>query len=212
MSGRGAADVAACSARRPRAILRPVPLVKRNATYDDLCALPDHMVAEIIDGDLFASPRPASPHALASSMLGAVLIAGFGGEPGGAGVPGGWWILDEPELHFGQNVLVPDLAGWRRERMPTVPDVAGFQLAPDWVCEVISPSTGEIDRGRKMRVYARERVGHLWIVDPILRTLEVYRLEDGRWVVASTHAGTEQIRAEPFEAVPLDMRRWWREQ
>ena len=212
MSGRGAADVAACSARRPRAILRPVPLVKRNATYDDLCALPDHMVAEIIDGDLFASPRPASPHALASSMLGAVLIAGFGGEPGGAGVPGGWWILDEPELHFGQNVLVPDLAGWRRERMPTVPDVAGFQLAPDWVCEVISPSTGEIDRGRKMRVYARERVGHLWIVDPILRTLEVYRLEDGRWVVASTHAGTEQICAEPFEAVPLDMRRWWREQ
>jgi len=212
VSGRGAADVAACSARRPRAILRPVPLVKRNATYDDLCALPDHMVAEIIDGDLFASPRPASPHALASSMLGAVLIAGFGGEPGGAGVPGGWWILDEPELHFGQNVLVPDLAGWRRERMPTVPDVAGFQLAPDWVCEVISPSTGEIDRGRKMRVYARERVGHLWIVDPILRTLEVYRLEDGRWVVASTHAGTEQIRAEPFEAVPLDMRRWWREQ
>ena len=212
MSGRGAADVAACSARRPRAILRPVPLVKRNATYDDLCALPDHMVAEIIDGDLFASPRPASPHALASSMLGAVLIAGFGGEPGGAGVPGGWWILDEPELHFGQNVLVPDLAGWRRERMPTVPDVAGFQLAPDWVCEVISPSTGEIDRGRKMRVYARERVGHLWIVDPILRMLEGYRLEDGRWVVASTHAGTEQIRAEPFEAVPLDMRRWWREQ
>jgi len=212
VSGRGAADVAACSARRPRAILRPVPLVKRNATYDDLCALPDHMVAEIIDGDLFASPRPASPHALASSMLGAVLIAGFGGEPGGAGVPGGWWILDEPELHFGQNVLVPDLAGWRRERMPTVPDVAGFQLAPDWVCEVISPSTGEIDRGRKMRVYARERVGHLWIVDPILRTLEVYRLEDGRWVVASTHAGTEQICAEPFEAVPLDMRRWWREQ
>jgi len=189
-----------------------VPLVKRNATYDDLCALPDHMVAEIIDGDLFASPRPASPHALASSMLGAVLIAGFGGEPGGAGVPGGWWILDEPELHFGQNVLVPDLAGWRRERMPTVPDVAGFELAPDWVCEVISPSTGEIDRGRKMRVYARERVGHLWIVDPILRTLEVYRLEDGRWVVACTHAGTEQIRAEPFDAVALDMRRWWREQ
>jgi len=212
VSGRGAADVAACSARRPRAILRPVPLVKRNATYDDLCALPDHMVAEIIDGDLFASPRPASPHALASSMLGAVLIAGFGGEPGGAGVPGGWWILDEPELHFGQNVLVPDLAGWRRERMPTVPDVAGFELAPDWVCEVISPSTGEIDRGRKMRVYARERVGHLWIVDPILRTLEVYRLEDGRWVVASTQAGAEQIRAEPFEAVALDMRRWWREQ
>jgi len=149
------------------------------------------MVAEIIDGDLFASPRPASPHALASSMLGASLIGSFGGEPGGAGVPGGWWILFEPELHFRRDVLVPDLAGWRRERMPTVPDVAAFELAPDWACEVISPSTGEIDRGRKMRVYARERIGHLWIVDPILRTLEVYRLEDGRWIVAGTYAGTE---------------------
>ena len=189
-----------------------MPLMKRNATYDDLCALPDNMVAEIIDGDLFASPRPASPHALASSMLGAALIAGFGGEPGGTGVPCGWWILDEPELHFGRDVLVPDLAGWRRERMPIVPDVVGFELAPDWACEVISPSTGEIDRGRKMRVYARERVGHLWILDPILRTLEVYRLENGRWVVASTHAGTEQVRAEPFDAVALEMRRWWREQ
>ena len=188
--------MAACSARRPRAILRLVPLVKRNATYDDLCALPDHMVAEIIDGDLFASPRPASPHALASSMLGAAVIGSFGDEPSGGDLPGGWWILFEPELHFRRDVLVPDLAGWRRERMPTVPDVAGFELAPDWACEVISPSTGEIDRGRKMRVYARERVGHLWIVDPILRTLEVYRLEDGRWVVASTHAGTEQVRAE----------------
>src|SRR5207249_852908 len=92
-------------------------------------------------------------------------------------------------LHFRRDVLVPDLAGWRRERMPTMPDVAAFELAPDWACEVISPSTGEIDRGRKMRVYARERVGHLWIVDPILRTLEVYRLENGRWVVASTHGG-----------------------
>ena len=204
--------MAACPPRRPRAILRLVPLVKRNATYDDLCALPDHMVAEIIDGDLFASPRPASPHALASSMLGAAVIGSFGDEPSGGDLPGGWWILFEPELHFRRDVLVPDLASWRRERMPTVPDVAGFELAPDWACEVISPSTGEIDRGRKMRVYARERVGHLWIVDPILRTLEVYRLEDGRWVVASTQAGAEQIRADPFEAVALDMRRWWREQ
>src|SRR5438876_11493404 len=211
-NGRGAADVAACPPRRPRAILRRAPLVKRNATYDDLCALPDHMVAEIIDGDLFASPRPASPHALASSMLGAAVIGSFGDEPSEGDLPGGWWILFEPELHFRRDVLFPDQAGWRRERMPTVPDVAGFELAPDWVCEVISPSTGEIDRGRKMRVYARERVDHLWIVDPILRTLEVYRLEGERWVVASTQAGTEQVRAEPFDAVALDMRRWWREQ
>ena len=151
MNGRGAGDVASCSARRPHAILRLVPLVKRNATYDDLCALPDHMVAEIIDGDLFASPRPASPHALASSMLGAALIGSFGGEPGGAGVPGGWWILLEPELHLAEDVLVPDRAGWRRDRLPVFPETPAFTHAPDWVCEVISPSTGRIDRSRKMR-------------------------------------------------------------
>jgi Uma2 family endonuclease len=189
-----------------------MPLMKRNATYDDLCALPDHMVAEIIDGDLFASPRPASPHALASSMLGAALIAGFGGEPGGAGMPCGWWILDEPELHFGRDVLVPDLAGWRRERMPTVPDVVGFELAPDWACEVISPSTGEIDRWPE-DAGLRARAGRPPLDrGPDSAHPEVYRLENGRWVVASTHAGTEQVRAEPFDAVALEMRRWWREQ
>jgi Uma2 family endonuclease len=194
-----------------RAILGPVSTPKRRATYEDLCRVPDHMVAEIIDGELFASPRPAAPHALAATMLGSALVGSFGGDQPGQNAPGGWWILLEPELHFGDDVVVPDWAGWRRERMPTVPDVAFFTQAPDWVCEVISPSTGVIDRGRKMRVYAREQVGHLWIADPTLRTLEVYRLEEGRWVVASTHAGTEEVRAEPFDAVALDMRRWWRE-
>ena len=95
--------------------------------------------------------------------------------------------------------------------MPVLPNVAAFTLAPDWVCEVISPSTGVIDRGRKMRVYAREQVAHLWIIDPILRTLEVYRLEDGRWVVASTHAGTDGVRAEPFDAIEVRLERWWLE-
>jgi Uma2 family endonuclease len=106
---------------------------------------------------------------------------------------------------------VPDLAGWRRERMPVVPDAAFFDLPPDWACEVISPSTGALDRGRKMRVYARESVGHLWIVDPLAHTVEVYRLEHGRWVVAATHAGAEPVRVEPFAAVALDVGRWWRE-
>src|SRR5438552_988428 len=117
------------------------------------------MVAEIIDGELIATRRPAAPHTLAASMIGFVLIGPFGGPSGAAGAPGGWWILDEPELHLGEDVVVPDLAGWRRERMPTVPDVAAFELPPDWACEVVSPSTGAIDRGRKMRVYNRERVG-----------------------------------------------------
>ena len=169
------------------------------------------MVAEIVDGELFTSPRPAAPHTLAASMLGAALVGSFGGGGADPSAPGGWWILVEPELHLGTDVLVPNWAGWRRERMPTVPDVAFFDLAPDWVCEVISPSTGTLDRGRKMRVYARERVPHLWIVDPSLRTLEVYRLESEHWVVAGTYAASDVVRAEPFDAVGLEIRRWWRE-
>lgn len=167
------------------------------------------MVAEIIDGDLYASPRPASPHAVAASAIGGDLNGAFHHPPGGAGRPGGWWILDEPELHFGHDVLVPDLAGWRRARMPVLQNVPAFTLAPDWVCEVVSPTTGAIDRGRKMRIYARERVAHLWIVDPLACTLEVYRLEDERWVVAAAHGGAESVLAEPFHAIAIDLGRWW---
>lgn len=181
----------------------------RRATYDDLIAVPDNLVAEIIDGELFTSPRPATPHARAGSAIGSDLFGSFDGPPGGSSKPGGWWILDEPELHFGEDVLVPDIAGWRIERMPAIPSVVGITLAPDWACEVISPSTGRLDRTRKMPAYAREGVGHLWLVDPIARTLEVYRLEAGRWAVVGTHGGDEPSRVEPFEAVVLDMGRWW---
>jgi Uma2 family endonuclease len=132
--------------------LSPVPSVKRRATYDDLARVPDTMVAEILDGELFASPRPAAPHALAGSMLGADLVGHFAGPPGGGDKPGGWWLFYEPELHLGEDVVVPNWAGWRRERMPVVPDVAAFTLAPGIAIEIVSPSTGTIDRGRKMRI------------------------------------------------------------
>jgi Uma2 family endonuclease len=186
-----------------------MPVVKRYATYEDLAAVPDTMVAELIEGDLIVNPRPASPHARAEMVIGHDLANAFDGPPGGGAKPGGWWILPEPELHFGKDVLVPDLAGWRHERMPKIPNVAAFTLAPDWLCEVVSPSTGAIDRGRKMAIYAREGVRHLWMVDPITRTLEVYRLEDGRWVVASTHGGVGPVAAEPFDALTLEPGRWW---
>lgn len=184
---------------------------RRDATYADLLRVPEHMVAEIIDGELIATPRPASPHAHATSGMGSDLWGNFNRPPGGPGGPGGWWILIEPELHLGRDVIVPDLAGWRRERMPVMQAVAFFELVPDWVCEVVSPRTGAIDRGRKMRIYAREGARHLWMVDPIAKTLEVYRLEESRWLVAGTHAGHDRVRAEPFDAVELEIGRWWLE-
>jgi len=183
---------------------------RRPATYDDLYSVPEHMVAEIIEGELVASPRPASPHARAVSALGTDLFGNFDGPPGDER-PGGWWVLFEPELHFDADVVVPDLAAWRSERMPTIPNVAAFTLAPDWLCEVISPSTARIDRQGKMRIYARAGVAHLWILDPLARTLEIYRLLDRRWELVATHAGDAPIRALPFDAVELAVRRWWLE-
>ncbi len=180
--------------------------VKRRATYDDLLGVPEHRVAEIVDGDLHSSPRPSSLHAFASSGLGADLLVAF---QRGRGGPGGWWIVDEPELHLAGDVLVPDLAGWKRERLPKFPDTTAFALRPDWVCEVISPSTERLDRAKKMPVYAREEVPHLWLVNPLARTLEVYRLAGGRWVLLATHEGEARVRAEPFDAIELELASLW---
>src|SRR5882757_2679701 len=124
---------------------------KRKATYDDVLAAPEHKVAEILDGELFLSPRPTTPHARASSILGGEIVGAFDREPGDPARPGGWWILFEPELHFGADVVVPDLAAWRRERMARIPNAPWIELAPDWLCETLSPSTAAIDRGRKLR-------------------------------------------------------------
>jgi len=180
----------------------------RTATYADLLEVPDHQVAEIVDGDLHTSPRPALRHAVSASELGAELLSAFSRGRGG---PGGWWILDEPELHLGPDILVPDLAGWRRERLPTIPDALFLSLAPDWICEVLSPSTQRLDRVQKLRAYAREGVAHAWLLQPIERTLEVLRLERGRWVLIASHAGDEIVRAEPFDAVAIDLLPLWGE-
>jgi len=187
-----------------------VDTARRRATYEDLLKVPDILIAEILDGELITSPRPASPHARATSVI-RVEIDPFDRRPGGPSGPGGWWTLFEPELHLNADILVPDLAGWRRERMPVLRDVPYFEQAPDWVCEVVSPSTGRLDRVRKMPIYAREQVRHIWLVDPLQQTLEVYRLEEQRWVLVSSHGDTEMIRAEPFEAIELDMSHWWLE-
>lgn len=179
---------------------------RRRATYDDLCQVPNHLVAEIIDGELVTSPRPAVSHAHVSSMLGVDLGGPFQRGHGG---PGGWWILDEPELHLGEHVLVPDLAGWRRESMPTLPDEPFLSVAPDWACEVLSPSTAGLDRIRKLHIYATHRVGHVWLVDPSARTLEVFRRHETAWLLIGAYSGDEKVRAEPFEAVDLDLSGLW---
>jgi Uma2 family endonuclease len=183
-----------------------VPPFDRRATYEDLKKVPDIMVAEIVDGELHASPRPALPHAHAASAVGVLIGGPFHFSRGG---PGGWVILDEPELHLGRNVVVPDLAGWRRTRLPEVPKAPFSTLAPDWVCEVSSPSTAMLDRAKKLRIYARAKVGYAWIIDPSARLLEVLQLEAGRWVIAAAHAGAKVVRAEPFSELPLDLGLLW---
>jgi Uma2 family endonuclease len=178
----------------------------KRATYEDVLNAPENKVAEILDGELILSPRPAPRHAVAHSRL----LSALGGPfDGGVGGPGGWWIVTEPELHFGENVLVPDLAGWRRERLPAIPDEAFFSLAPDWVCEVLSPSTERIDRGRKLRIYAEAGVEHAWLLKPTDRTLEVLRLRDGTWSIVGVWEDAALVRAEPFEAVELELGRLW---
>lgn len=185
----------------------PLPAPAR-ATYEELLKVPENLVAEIVGGELVTSPRPGGRHANAASALGGQLFLPFHRGRGG---PGGWVILFEPELHLDREVLVPDLAGWRRERMPRVPDVAHFDIRPDWVCEVVSPSTGRVDRVGKIPIYARSGVPHLWLVDPTARTHEVFRLESERWVLLATHGGDEMVRAEPFEAVEIDLLALWDE-
>lgn len=180
----------------------------RKAVVDVWRNAPEHMRVEIIDGELVTLPRPRATHARAAGELHAELRDPFDRGRGG---PGGWIFLFEPELHLGSpsDVVSPDLAGWRRERMPELPDVAAFTLAPDWVCEVLSDSTESIDRGRKMRIYRREGVQHLWLVDARARALEVWRVVDGRWREVDTFEGEGRVRAEPFEAIELDMSALW---
>jgi len=154
------------------------------------------------------APRPAFAHAHAASALGADIGTPFFRGKGG---PGGWWILDEIELHFDNDILVPDLAGWRRERLPKPPSPREpfMTLAPDWVCEVLSPSTARVDRRLKLPVYARAQVANVWFIDPMLRTLEVLRRQREGWLLVGTFSDREQVRAEPFDAVELDLGGLW---
>jgi Uma2 family endonuclease len=180
---------------------------RRAASYEELEGIPPHRVGEIIDGELYVSPRPSPAHSRVSVQL-VHALAPFD-KPSGADGLGGWVLLFEPELRLGSEALVPDVAGWRRERLPQLPDTAFLALAPDWVCEVLSPSTEALDRARKMSSYARAGVKHLWLADPRSHLLEVYRLEEGRWLRLGAYLGGTPVRAEPFEALELNMSLLW---
>lgn len=181
----------------------------RRAGYRDVLDAPEHMVAEVVDGVLHTHPRPAPLHAYAYAKLGIKLGHLFDrrGDNGGAG---GWLILDEPELHLGEDILVPDVAGWRRERMPAPPETAYFTVAPDWVCEILSPSTRALDQGAKREVYAREGIAHLWFVDPEAQTLEVFELRDSHWTLLETATGETEVSPPPFSSAPFNLGDlWW---
>ena len=176
------------------------------ATYQDVLNAPPHMVAEFIDGTLYTHPRPHPKHTVTKSRLGMKIGPPF--EFGDDG-PGGWWILDEPELHLRQDIVVPDLAGWRRERMRELPTEAYFTLVPDWVCEVLSPSTRKLDLGAKRAIYAREGFIFLWFVDPVVRTLEAFQLRGAKWVLIDKLFDKVSVSLLPFEAISFDLDSLW---
>ena len=178
---------------------------RRRATYQDVLDAPEHMVAEIVDGELHLS-RPGGPATAVNTVLLGELNQPFHRGRGG---PGGWLILFEPELHFGEDVVVPDLAAWRRERMSVVPDGAFFTLAPDWICEVLSKSTEKFDRAEKLAVYAHAGVQYAWLVHPRRRTLEAFRLHEGTWLLQAVYKDDDKARIEPFDAIELDLAILW---
>jgi len=179
---------------------------KRRATYQDVLDAPEHLNAEIIGGELHLSPRPGGPATAVESSMMADLGPRFSQGRGG---PGGWLILMEPEIHVGEDIVDPDLVGWRRERLAMVPDAAFFTVIPDWVCEVLSPSTERFDRAEKFPLFAQWGVKHAWLVNPRQRTLEAYRLENGGWHLLGVYQSHQRARVEPFEDVELDLSVWW---
>lgn len=178
----------------------------RFANYEDLFDLPETIVGEIIYGQLITHPRPAPRHAVAASSICNELLSPF---QKGRGGPGGWWILLEPELHLHPHILVPDLAGWRRERMPTLPSTDYFEIVPDWICEVLSPGTARVDRVQKMPIYAQCGVQYLWLIDPDLRTLEVYQLVGQHWQLQASFENDDSISIMPFDAISFSLAELW---
>lgn len=179
---------------------------RRRANYEDVLESPPHVVAEVVDGVLYQTPRPALPHVAAASVVGEELGPPFKRGKDG---PGGWMILYEPEIHLGADIVVPDVGGWRRTTLPILPDDAYLTVAPDWVCEVASPRTRALDRGKKLDVYQRENVRHVWIIEPLDEFLEVLELDGASYRIVQRVSGVERARLVPFDAIEFDVAALW---
>jgi Uma2 family endonuclease len=177
----------------------------------ELDALPEHLKGEIVEGELFVQPRPRFRHARASAFLSHFVGGAYDFDEDG---PGGWWIVGEPGIELPDAPeIAPDIAGWRRERMPKPPPPSEpIRLAPDWVCEVLSPSNRRWDVLKKFPFYARVSVPWLWVVDPSARTLEIRALRDGQWTQVSAHGDEDRVRLPPFEGVEIPLARMWIEE
>lgn len=180
---------------------------EKKATYEDLYAVAENMTGEIINGELVVSPRPSRRHILASSFLGGEIIPPYCHGRGGG--PGGWIILLEPEIGLGEHILVPDLAGWKAERYPEEEPHNWISVSPDWVCEIMSPGTETHDRDEKMSIYAAHGLPHTWLINPIIRTLEAYKLVNEGWFRFAIFSGDKKIRVEPFSEAEIDLRVLW---
>lgn len=180
---------------------------KKRATYEDLCEIPENMTGEIINGELTVTPRPSRRHTIAASCLGSDLIPPY--QFGRDGGPGGWIIIIEPEIRLGDDILVPDLAGWKKERFPIEEDSNWISAAPDWVCEILSPKSFRIDKIKKMPLYATHNVGHIWLIDPDAKTMDAFRLESGRWSLLASFSEDDTVRIEPFEKIEINLEDLW---
>lgn len=180
---------------------------KKKASYDDLFTLPENMTGEIIAGELIVTPRPSRKHAAAATLLASRVVPPYQfGEGGG---PGGWIILVEPEIGLGENIVVPDLAGWKRERFPFQEESNWISVTPDWVCEILSPNTLRLDKVKKMPLYAQFGVGYIWLLDPVAMTLDAFKLEAQRWVLLGSYAEQDQVRLEPFPEIEINLGDLW---
>jgi Uma2 family endonuclease len=184
-------------------------LAKKKATYEDLYSIPENMTGEIINGELIVTPRPSRKHVRTAIVLGNKIGSPYDfGEGGG---PGGWIFLIEPEIGLGEHTMVPDLAGWKRERFPIEEDHNWISAAPDWVCEILSPNTLRTDKVKKMPIYAHHGVGHIWLIDPVAMTMDAFRLESGKWVLLGSFTENDKVRAEPFQEIEINLKDLWLE-